>query len=36
VEGDRHNSVGVVKGLFDSIAVMDIDVQVQNSGIDSE
>ena len=34
MEGNGHTSVAQVESLLDPIAVMDIDIQVKNSGID--
>lgn len=34
METDSHDSVGVVEGLLDSISVVDVDVQVEDSGVD--
>jgi len=33
VKADRHNSIGSVKGLFDTISVMTIDVNVEYAGV---
>ena len=35
VEGHRHHAIRGVKGLLDAIAVVDIDIDVQNAGIHS-
>ena len=34
MEGDRHASVAEVEGLLYSISVVDVDVQVEHSGVD--
>lgn len=31
VEGDGEDSVGIVEGFLDSVAVMNVDVDVENS-----
>jgi hypothetical protein len=31
VKRDGHHSVGQIKGLFDSVAVVDVDVDVQHA-----
>lgn len=31
VKGDGHDAVGCVKGLFDAVTVVDIDIYVQNA-----
>lgn len=36
MEADGHDSVCVVECLFDAVAVVHIDVQVQDSGVDSQ
>ena len=36
VEGDGHDSVGGVESLFDAIAVVNIDVDVQNALLEPE
>lgn len=36
VEADSHDSVCVVEGLFDAVAVVHIDVQVQNPAVDPQ
>jgi hypothetical protein len=33
VERDCHDSIGVIKGLFDTVAVMNIDIEVKDSGV---
>lgn len=33
VEGDRHHAVGGVEGFFDAVAVVDVDVDVENARV---
>ena len=33
MEGDAHDAVGGPEGLFDAVAVMDVDVDVQNTRV---
>lgn len=36
MEADGHDPVRVVEGLFDSITVVDVDVEVQDAGVHAE
>ena len=36
VERDSHDSVGGVEGFFDAVAMVDIDVNIENSLLESE
>jgi hypothetical protein len=36
VEGDGHNAIGGVKGLLDTVTVMDINVNVKDSLLESQ
>ena len=33
VEGERHDAVGGPEGLFDTVAVVDVDVNVEDAGV---
>ena len=33
VKADRHNAIGGVKGLFNTVPVMTIDVDVEYAGV---
>jgi hypothetical protein len=33
VKADGHDTIGRVKGLFDAVAVMNIDINVQNTSV---
>ena len=33
VEGDGHDAVGMIESEFDAVAMVDIDVDVQNAGV---
>ena len=33
VEGDGHDAVGGVEGFFDAVAVVDVDVDVENARV---
>jgi hypothetical protein len=36
VEGDGHDAVGGVEGLLNTVAVVDIDVDVENARVEAE
>jgi hypothetical protein len=36
VERDRHDTVRGIKGLFNSITMVDIDIDIQNSLLEPE
>ena len=35
VEGDGHHTVGGIEGFLDAIAVVNININVQNTSVDS-
>jgi hypothetical protein len=36
VETDSHDTISIVKSFFNSISMMNIDVEIENAGIDFE
>lgn len=36
VERARHNTVGRVEGLLDTVTVVDVDVNVEHTGVDAQ